>query len=151
MVMNKELKGYIIEIIIMVIILSFAIPICVNASNNYTTKQKAILNGLNTTIDITNKKGNIKQINLYSNTDELIKVKLGLMITNFYNEYIVEIDGNTYDLNELEYLSDEHHRYYIIGIYEIDKEKNIEFELKVKGTSYTKESISYSFYTEGII
>ena len=149
--MDKELKGYITEIIIMVIILSFAIPICVNASNNYNTKQKAILSGLNTTIDITNKKGNIKQINLYSNTDELIKVKLGLMITNFYNEYTIEVDGNIYDLNELEYLSDEKNRYYIIGIYEIDKEENIEFELKVKGNIYYEESISYSFYTEGII
>ena len=130
--MDKELKGYIIEIIIMVIFLSFAVPICVNASNNYNTKQKAILNGLNTTIDITNKKGNLKQINLYSNTDELIKVKLGLMITNFYNQYIVEIDGNTYDLNELEYLSDEKNRYYIIGIYEIDTIESIDIELKIK-------------------
>lgn len=149
--MDKELKGYIIEIIIMVIVLSFAVPICVNASNNYNTKQKAILSGLNTTIDITNKEGNIKQINLYSNTSELIKVKLGLMITNFYNEYTIEIDGNVYDLNELEYLSDEKNRYYILGIYEIDKEENIEFELKVKEKHYKDEIISYSFYTEGII
>lgn len=149
--MDKELKGYIIEIIIMLIILSFAVPICVNASNNYNTKQKAILNSVNTTIDITNKKGNIKQINLYSNTDELIKVKLGLMITNFYNEYTIEIDGNIYDLNELEYLSDEKNRYYILGIYEIDKVENIDFELKVKDKHYKDEIISYSFYTEGII
>lgn len=149
--MDKELRGYVIEIIIMVIILSFAIPICVNASNNYNTKQKALLNGLNTTIDITNKEKNIKQINLYSNTDELIKVKLGLMITNFYDEYTIEVDGNIYDLNELEYLSDEKNRYYILGVYEIDKEENIEFELKVKGKSYYDESISYSFYTEGIM
>lgn len=149
--MDKELKGYIIEIIIMLIILSFAVPICVNASNNYNTKQKAILNSVNTTIDITNKKGNIKQINLYSNTDKLIKVKLGLMITNFYNEYAIEIDGNIYDLNELEYLSDEKNRYYILGIYEIDKVENIDFELKVKDKHYKDEIISYSFYTEGII
>ena len=149
--MDKELKGYIIEIIIMLIILSFAVPICVNASNNYNTKQKAILNSVNTTIDITNKKGNIKQINLYSNTDELIKVKLGLMITNFYNEYTIEIDGNIYDLNELEYLSDEKKRYYILGIYEIDKVENIDIELKVKDKHYKDEIISYSFYTEGII
>lgn len=149
--MDKELKGYITEIIIMVIILCFAVPICVNASNNYNTHQKVLLNGFNTTIDITNKEGNVKQINLYSNTEETIKVKLGLMITNFYNEYTVEIDGNIYDLNDLEYVKDDDHRYYILGTYEIDKEKSIDFELKVKGKSYYDESLTYSFYTEGIM
>ena len=56
--MDKELKGYIVEIIIMLIFISFAIPICVNASNNYSTKQKALLNGINTTIEINNKEKN---------------------------------------------------------------------------------------------
>ena len=32
--------------------------------------------------------------------------------TDFYNEYTIEVDGNTYNLNELEYLSDDKNRYY---------------------------------------
>ena len=73
------------------------------------------------------------------------------MITKFYNEYLVEIDGNIYDLSILEYLEDENYRYYILGTYEIDKEKNIDFEIKVKDKSYYNESLTYSFYTEGIM
>lgn len=149
--MNNELKGYVIEIIVMLIILIIAIPTCINASNKYSSKQETLLSGLNTTIDVNSKEGNIKQISLYSNANKVIKVKLGLMIANFYDEYLVEIDGQTYDLSELEYLSDENHRYYILGVYEIDEEKNIDFEIKVKDKNYYDESITYSFYTEGTI
>lgn len=149
--MDKELKGYIIEILAMIIVLIIIVPICVNASREYTTNQEKILSGFNTTIDIINKNGNIKQINLYSNTDKTIKVKLGLMITKFYDEYTVEIDNQVYDLSNLEYLEDDNHRYYILGTYEIEELKSIDFELKVKGQNYYDETLTYSFYTEGTI
>lgn len=149
--MDKNIKGYVIEVIFLTIFLIFIIPICVSASNDYTNKKETFLNGYNTTIDITKKEGNLKQLNLYSNTNNVIKVKLGLMITKFYNEYLVEIDGNTYDLSTLEYLEDEIYRYYILGTYEIDKEKNIDFEIKVKDKSYYNETLTFSFYTEGIM
>lgn len=149
--MEKSIKGYVIEVIFLTIFLIFIIPICVNASNDYTKKKEVFLNGYNTTIDITKKEGNLKQLNLYSNTNKVIKVKLGLMITKFYNEYLVEIDGNTYDLSTLEYLEDENYRYYILGTYEINKEKNIDFELKLKDKSYYNETLTFSFYTEGIM
>ena len=73
--MDKEFRGYVIELITMIIILIFIVPICANASNKYSTKQEILLNGLNTTIDITNKEGNLKQLNLYSNVNKPIKVK----------------------------------------------------------------------------
>lgn len=149
--MDKSIRGYVIEVIFLIIFLIIIVPICVDASNEYTKKKESLLNGFNTTIDITNKEGNVKQINLYSNTDKIIKVKLGLMITKFYNEYLVEIDGNVYDLSTLEYLEDENYRYYILGTYEIDKEKNIDFEIKVKDKSYYSEALTFSFYTEGIM
>lgn len=149
--MDKELKGYILEILIMIIMLIIVVPICVNASREYNNKQEVILNGCNTTIDITHKKGNTKQLNLYSNTDKTIKVKLGLMITKFYDEYTVKIDNETYDLSNLDYIEDDTHRYYILGTYEIDEIKSIDFELKTKGKNYYDETLTYSFYTEGLI
>ena len=149
--MDKELRGYVIELITMIIILIFIVPICANASNKYSTKQEILLNGLNTTIDITNKEGNLKQLNLYSNVNKPIKVKLGLKITKFYDEYTVTIDDQVYNLNDLEYLEDENNRYYILGTYEIKEIKNIDFELKVKERNYYDEFLTYSFYTEGTI
>lgn len=147
--MDKELKGYIIEIVALILLLIIVVPICVNASNKYSTKQETILNGFNTTIDITKKEGNIKELNIYSNTNKPIKVKLGLMITKFYNEYTVTIDNQIYNLNELECLTDDNYNYYILGTYEIDEVKNITFELKVKDKFYYDETLTYSFYTEG--
>ena len=149
--MDKELRGYVIELITMIIILIFIVPICANASNKYSTKQEILLSGLNTTIDITNKEGNLKQLNLYSNVNKPIKVKLGLKITKFYDEYTVNIDEKVYNLNDLECLEDENNRYYILGTYEITETKNIDFELKVKEKNYYDESLTSSFYTEGTI
>ena len=102
--MDKELKGYIIEIVALILLLIIVVPICVNASNKYSTKQETILNGFNTTIDITKKEGNIKELNIYSNTNKPIKVKLGLMITKFYNEYTVTIDNQIYNLIHKQHL-----------------------------------------------
>ena len=149
--MDKELKGYVIELITMIIVLIFIVPICVNASNEYSKKQEILLNGFNTTIDVNSKQGNIKELNLYSNTDKTIKVKLGLKITKFYDEYTITIDDQIYDLNKLEFLEDDYNRYYILGTYEIEEVKSLDFELKVKDKNYYDESIIYSFYTEGTI
>lgn len=148
--MEKELKGLIIEIITMIIILVITIPICVEASNNYKEQKDTLLNAFNTTIDV-NSKGDIKELNIYSNTNKNIQIKLGLMISQFYDEYYIIIDGITYNLNELDYKEDDSNRYYIIGTYEIEEVKTIDFILKPQNQNYYKENLIYSFYAEGTI
>jgi len=148
--MEKELKGAIIEIIIMTIILIITIPICVNATNKYKTQKESLLNAFNTTIDINNK-GNIKELSIYSNTNETIVVKLGLTISQFYDDYYIIIDNKTYNLDELDYKEDEENKYFIIGTYEVDQVKKIDFKLRPKNQEYFKERLIYSFYVEAPI
>lgn len=148
--MDKELKGAIIELIITTIILIVAIPVCVNASNRYKEQKELLLNAFETTIDVNNK-GDIKEISIYSNNNKTIEVKLGMMITNFYDDYYVVIDNKTYDLRELDYKEDGENKYFILGTYKIDEVKKIEFVLKPKNQSYFKENLIYSFYTEGTL
>ena len=93
----------------------------------------------------------MKELSIYSNTDEQIKVKLGLKMTKHYDEYSVIIDNEKYNLNELDYKEDEENIYYILGTYEIDEVKKIDFKLIPNNQSYFKENIIYSFYTEGTL
>ena len=148
--MEKELKGLIIEIITMIIILMITVPICAEASNNYKKQKNTLLDAINTTIDVTNKEDS-KELNIYSNTNKNIQIKLGLMISHFYDEYYIIIDGITYNLNDLDYKEDENNRYYIIGSYEIDKVRKIDFQLKPQNQDYYKEDLIYSFYTQSTI
>ena len=148
--MEKELKGLIIEIITMIIILMITVPICAEASNNYKKQKNTLLDAINTTIDVTNKEDS-KELNIYSNTNKNIQIKLGLMISHFYDEYYIIIDGITYNLNDLDYKEDENNRYYIIGSYEIDKVRKIDFQLKPQNQDYYKEDLIYSFYAQSTI
>ena len=148
--MEKELKGTIIEIIIMIIFLTIAVPICINASTNYQTQKETLLNAFNTKIDVNNK-GDIKELSIYSNNSAKVEVRLGLMISQFYDEYKVAIDNNTYNLKDLDYQSDEENRYYILGTITIDKVKKIDFQLKPTNQDYFKEDLVYSFYIEGTL
>ncbi len=148
--MEKELKGLIIEIITLIVVLVIAVPICAKASNDYKETKETLLNAFTATIDIKNK-GDIKELNIYSNNDEEIQIQLGLMISHFYDEYYIVIDGITYNLNALEYEEDENNRYYILGTYDIKYLKKIDFILKPKYQSYYKENLIYSFYAKGSI
>lgn len=148
--MEKELKGLVIEVIVLTIFLIITVPICVQASSNYNEQKETMLNAINTTIDVNNK-GDNKEISLYSNSNKTVEVKLGLTISQFYDEYYVTIDNKTYNLNELDYKEDEENKYFILGTYKIDEVKTISFKLTPKNQDYFKEHLIYSFYTEGII
>lgn len=147
--MEKELKGRLIEIIVMTIILIIVVPICASASSSYKKQKETSLNAFNTTIDVNSKGGNIKELNIYSNTNKIIEIKLGLMINHYYDDYYIIIDNKTYSLNSLEYLSDDEYKYYIIGTYKINEVKTIDFQLIPQNQNYYKENLVYSFYAEG--
>ena len=63
--MKKELKGLIIEVIVLTIILLITVPICAKASSNYNKQKETSMSAINTTIDVTSKTGNIKELNIY--------------------------------------------------------------------------------------
>ena len=136
--MDKELKFYVIEIIVMVLFLIITVPLCVDASNKYILAKENMLNSANITIDVKHN-GEMKSVRLYSNNDKVVNVKLGLMINNFYDEYLITVDDNIYNLNDLEYLSDDNYRYYILGTYEVDNFVNVDFNLEVKDKNYFDE------------
>lgn len=144
--MEKELKGLIIEVVVISIFLIIAVPLCIKASHNYQQEKETHLNAFNTTIDV-NRKENYKEVNIYSNTTKNIEIKLGLMISKYYDEYYINIDNKTYKLNDLEYKEDENNRYYILGTYNINKVKTINFSLNPINQNYFKENLIYSFYT----
>ena len=148
--MEKELKGLVIEVIVLTIFLIITVPICVQASSNYNDQKETMLNALNTTIDVSSNK-DIKEINIYSNSNKPVKIKLGLSISQFYDDYYVTIDNKTYNLNELDYKEDEENKYFILGTYEINEVKTINFKLTPKNQDYFKEHLIYSFYAEGTI
>lgn len=143
--MEKELKGAIIEVILLTIFLIITIPICVKASSDYKEEKEKYLNVFNTTIDVNNN-GDYKELSIYSNTDNEITIRLGLTTNKFYDEYYIELDGKTYNLKDLEYQEDENNRYYIIGTYKINELKKVNFQMKPVKQSYFKEHLIYSFY-----
>ena len=147
--MEKDLRGLIIEVVILTIFLIISIPICVNASSNYKKEKEKYLNAFNTTIDVNNKE-DIKELTIDSNSDNIIEVRLGLMISHFYDEYYIMVDNEIYKLNDLEYTEDDNYRYYIIGSYEIDKSRIVEFDLNPVNQEYFKEHLIYSFYATTI-
>ena len=148
--MEKELKGTIMEIIVLTIFLIVMVPICVEASNNYNEQKETLLNAFNATIDVNNK-DDVKELSIYSNADKPIKVKLGLMISQHYNEYQVIIGNKTYNLKDLDYKEDAENKYYILGTYEVDEVKKVDFKLQPINQSYFTEHLVYSFYIEGTI
>ena len=64
---------------------------------------------------------------------------------------MVYLDDQEFSLSDLEYTEDENYQYYNLGNYDINKERVFQFKLKVKDKSYYDETISYGFFTEGLM
>ena len=148
--MDKEIKGLVVEIISLVLVLIIIIPICVNASSNYKEKKEQLFFGNRTSVDIANH-GEIKKITVTSEYDGEFPVRLKLKISKFSDEYLIYLDDQVFEIKNLEYTEDLEYQYYNLGIYEIDEKRVFNFKLKVKDKSYYDETISYSFYTEGLL
>lgn len=147
--MDKEMKGLVIEIITLVILLLVAVPLCVNASNNYQQKKDKMNIGNHAIVDISNR-GSIKKVTVTSTKNTDISVYLMLKITKFDDEYLIYLDDEIFDMKDLEYSEDDNYRYYNLGLYQISKKKTFDFRIVVKDKSYYNETISYSFYTKGL-
>ena len=148
--MNKELKGLIIEIVSLLVLLVIVVPICVNASSEYREKKNILLSGVGTSVDISHN-GDMKKVTIYSNYDKPVKVNLVLKITKFLNDYEVYFDGQIFDIDDFECISDEEYYYYKLGVYEVEHSREFDFKLKTKGMVYYDETIIYSFKTEGLL
>lgn len=148
--MDRELKKLIIEIISFTLLLIVVVPICVSASSEYKKQKEVLINGVGTSVDISHN-GDMKKITVYSNYDKSVKVNLIMKISRFLNDYEIYFDGQVYDINDLEYTEDEEYQYYKLGIYEVDRVREFDFKLNVKGSVYYDEAITYSFVTEGLL
>ncbi len=148
--MDKEIKRLFIEIITLTLVLGIAVPICVNASDNYREKKEQLVLGKQARVDISNR-GDIKKVTVTSDSDQTISVYLMLKISKFDDDYLIYLDDQILDIRSLEYTEDEECRYYNLGLYEVTEKRVFDFSLKVKDKSYYDETISYSFYTEGLL
>ena len=148
--MDRELRRLIVEIISLTLLLIIVVPICVNASAEYREKKEIMLNGIGTSIDITHN-GEMKKVTIYSNYDKPVQVNLIMKISKFLNDYEIYLDEQVYMLDDLEFIEDEEYLYYQIGVYEVNRVREFDFKLKVKGIVYYDEVITYSFMTEGIL
>ena len=148
--MDKELRKLVIEIISLTLLLVIVIPICVSASDKYNEQKEAFFTKTGISIDISNN-GDRKTVTVYSGYDKNIKISLIMKINKFSNDYEVYLDNEVYNINDLEYTEDEEHRYYKLGIYDINQYRNFDFKLKPKGSIYYDETIIYSFMTEGLL
>ena len=148
--MDKELKRLILEIVTLTLLLIIIIPICVNASNKYNEQKEVLLSGIGTSVDISHN-GDMKKITIYSDYDKVVKVNLIMKISKFSNDYDIHLDDQIYNINDLEYSEDNNWRYYKLGIYEVNKVRDFDFKLRTKGSIYYKETIVYSFLTEGLL
>lgn len=147
--MDKELKGIVGEIIILITLMIIAIPICVKASSDYQAKKDKMIIGNHASVDISNR-GEIKKVTVNSDNNKDISVYLMLKISKFDDEYIVYLDDQIFDLKDLEYTEDNDNYYYNLGLYPIKRKRTFDFRITVKDKSYYKETISYSFYTKGL-
>lgn len=148
--LDKELRSLIVEIVTLTLLLIIIVPICADASAKYQEKKDVLLNGTDTSVDISHN-GTMKKLTIYSNHDGVMKVNLIMKITKFGNDYIVCLDEEEYNIRELEYTEDEEYQYYNLGIYEVDDLREFDFQLKVKDKTYYDETITYSFMTEGFV
>ena len=147
--MDKELKGIVGEIVILITLMIIAIPICVKASSDYQAKKDKMIIGNHASVDISNR-GEIKKVTVNSDNNQDISVYLMLKISKFDDEYIVYLDDQIFDLKDLEYTEDNDNYYYNLGLYPIKRKRTFDFRITVKDKSYYKETISYSFYTKGL-
>ena len=148
--MDKELKRLVVEICSIVLLLVIVIPICVNASSDYRSKRDALLVGNKASVDISNN-GEYKQIRVTSGVDDTVKMSLVMRISKFNDEYLIYLDDKEYSLSDLEYTEDENYQYYNLGNFDVEKERVFQFKIKVKDKSYYDETISYGFFTEGLM
>ena len=63
--MDKDLKGLVVEVILIVVMLVLVVPICVEASGRYKEQKEALMNGEGISIDIAHA-GDVKKIFVYS-------------------------------------------------------------------------------------
>ena len=73
--MDKELKGIVGEIIVLIILMIIAIPICVKASSDYQAKKDKMIIGNHASVDISNR-GEIKKVTVNSENNKDISVYL---------------------------------------------------------------------------
>ena len=148
--MDKDLKGLVVEVILIAVMLVLVVPICVEASGRYKEQKEALMNGEGISIDISNA-GDVKKIFIYSKYENPVRVNLILKINKIANDYNIYFDNNVYNINELDYTEDNNYRYYRLGIYEIEKSRVFDFKIKANGSLYYDETITYSFLTEGLL
>lgn len=148
--MDKELKRLVVEIVTLTLLLVIMVPICVYASNEYKEDRAVLLEGKDTTVDISHN-GDKKKLTVYCNYDKVMKVNLIMKISKFSNNYLIYLDDQVYDIRDLEYFEDEEYQYYNLGIYEVDQKREFDFQLKVRDQAYYDETIMYSFMTEGFV
>ena len=150
MVMDKELKRLVVEIITLTLLLIIIVPICAQASADYQEKKDVLLKGTDTSVDISHN-GEMKKLTIYSNHDDVMMVNLIMKISKFGNDYIICLDDQEYNIRQLEYTEDEEYLYYNLGIYEVDELREFDFQLKTVNKNYYEETITYSFMTEGLM
>lgn len=147
--MDKELKSLVVEIITLTLLLIVIVPICVNASSKYQEKREVLLNGTDTSIDIS-QNGDMKKVTIYSNHDDVMRVNLIMKISKISNDYEIYLDDKIYNLDDFECTDGTDYLYYNLGIYEVDQVREFDFKLQTKGSLYYDETITYSFMTAGL-
>lgn len=144
---DDEIKRLIVEIIAVIILFIIAVPICVNASNNYNEKKNNMQKYNNIVVDISDTNSSkIVTINNYNNKKKT--VNLILKTSKFYDEYMVKIDDKEYLLRDIVYSEDDNYYYFNLGSYEVKDKKEINFDLELVGNEIYDDCISYSFLAE---
>ena len=144
---DDEIKRLIVEIIAVIILFIIAVPICVNASNNYNEKKNNMQKYNNIVVDISDiNSSKIVTINNYNNKKKT--VNLILKTSKFYDEYMVKIDDEEYLLRDIVYSEDDNYYYFNLGSYEVKDKKEIDFNLELIGNEIYDDCISYSFLAE---
>lgn len=144
---DDEIKRLIVEIITVIILFIIAVPICVNASNNYNEKKNNMQKYNNIVVDISDiNSSKIVTINNYNNKKKT--VNLILKTSKFYDEYMVKIDDEEYLLRDIVYSEDDNYYYFNLGSYEVKDKKEIDFNLELIGNEIYDDCISYSFLAE---
>lgn len=147
--MDKDMKGILGEIFVLVLFLVIAVPLCVKASSDYQENLDKMNVGSRASVDISNC-GEIKKVMVSSDQSQKMSVYLILKISSFDDEYVIYLDDKIFNLGDLEYSFDGEYRHYNLGLYLISGKRNFDFRIAVRDKSYYNETITYSFYTRGI-
>lgn len=155
MVENKRLIG---ELVLLFIFLLIVIPICVNASNDYSEREDYLNSFDKVFVDINNndkisndsKVISSKIVTISNENKDSIKINLGFRIAKYTNSYTVNIGNRSYNLDTLEYSDDGNYFYYDLGFFEVDNISNLDFSLVLNNDISYDSSVIYSFYVKGI-